>query len=298
MRRWLAVLLVVGALFTPLVAQAQNPVKLSTLQVQLWPEYDQPSMLVIYDFKLPDSTKLPVSVSMTFPKNATLVAVASQAADGSLLNTDYIGPTANEQWQSITIQIQTPTTYHVEYYQPLSRTGKQRQFNYLWSGAYAIDLMSVSIRLPPDTTSVVTNPDMSSAKGADGSSNLTKEFGALQAGQQVPVALTYTKTTDKLSVPAESVQPSRPLDSKTPGRVLLSNYVPYILGALGILAVGAGSIYLLQPHNRQLYQRRPTHRPHAAAGGKADVYCHQCGARAEAGDRFCRVCGTKLRHEA
>src|SRR5512142_1894556 len=120
MRRWLAILLWVGTLIAfPSAATAQSPIKLSRLQVQLWPEYDQPSMLVIYDFQLPDSTKLPVSVSMTFPKDAHLVAVASQSPDGSLLNTDYIGPTINDQWQSITIQIQTPTTYHLEYYQTL-----------------------------------------------------------------------------------------------------------------------------------------------------------------------------------
>src|SRR5512142_3522734 len=63
------------------------PIKLSTLQVQLWPEYDQPSMLVIYDFRVPDSLKLPVSVSLNLPKDAHLVAVASQAADSSLLKT-------------------------------------------------------------------------------------------------------------------------------------------------------------------------------------------------------------------
>ena len=268
------------------------------LEVQLWPEYDQPSMLVIYDFKVPDSTKLPVGVALSLPKDAHLVAVASLAQDGSLLNTDYTGPTVNGSLQTITVQIQTPTTYHVEYYQPLTRTGNQRQFNYVWTGEYAVDDLSMSIRLPPDTTHIVTSPDMKSAKGADGSSNLIKDFGALAAGQQFPLQVTYTKTTNTLSVPAENVQASKPLDSNTPGRVLLANYVPYILAALGIIAIAAASIYLLQPHNRQAFQRRQTHRPHAAATqGKAEVYCHQCGARAEPGDRFCRVCGTRLRAE-
>ncbi len=297
MRRWLAVLFVLAALSIPVAVQAQNPIKLSTLQVQLWPEYDQPSMLVIYDFKLPESTKLPVSVTMTFPKEAHLMAVASQAADGSLLNTDYLGPTVTEVWQSITIQIQTPTTYHLEYYQPLTRTGKQREFTYIWPGNYAIDDISVSLRLPPDTTSIVTKPDMKSAKGADGSSNLAQDFGALSAQQEFPLQVTYTKTTDTLSVPATSVEPSKPLGSNTPGRVLLSNYVPYLLGALGILAVGAASIYLLQPHNRQAAQKRHTHPARGGAQGKADIYCHQCGARAEPGDHFCRVCGARLRLE-
>ncbi len=295
MRRWLAVLSVLGALTIPLTVRAQSPIKLSMLQVQLWPEYDQPSMLVIYDFRLPDGVKLPVSVAMTFPKEAHLVAVASQAPDGSLLNTDYLGPTVSETLQTITIQIQTPTTYHLEYYQPLSRTGNERQFTYVWPGDYAIDDISVSIRLPPDTTSIVTDPIMKSTKGADGSSDLIKDFGALADGQQFPLHITYTKTTDTLSVPAESVQPSKPIGSNTPGRVLLSNYLPYILGVLGIVAVGAASIYLLQPHNRYASQKRRSHPSPAKAREKSEAYCHQCGARAQPGDRFCRVCGTKLR---
>ncbi len=297
MRTRLAVALLVGMFVFPLSARAQSPIKLSSLQVQLWPEYDQPSMLVIYDFRLPDSTKLPVSVSINFPKEGNLVAVASQSTDGSLLNTDYIGPTVNEQWQTITIQIQTATTYHLEYYQPLSRSGNERQFSFLWPGDYAVDDISISIRIPPDTTSIVTKPDMKSTKAADGSANLIKDFGALQAGQQFPLLLTYTKTSEALSVPGESVQPSKPLGSNTPGRVLLSNYLPYILGALGVVCIGAAAIYFLQPGRRQVTTRRRSHGGQTAAKSKAEIYCHQCGARAQPGDRFCRVCGTKLRLE-
>jgi hypothetical protein len=268
------------------------------LQVQLWPEYDQPSMLVIYDFKLPDGIKLPVSVSMNLPKEAHLVAVASQSADGSLLNTDYIGPTVTEIWQVVTIQIQTPTTYHLEYYQPLSRTGQQRQFAYLWPGDYAIDDISINIRVPPNTSSIVTDPGMKSTKSADGSANLIKDFGALAAGQQFPLQVNYTRTSDALSVPQESVQPSKPLGSNTPGRVLLSNYLPYLLGVLVILSVGAACIYFLQPRNRHAPLKRRSHTRSAEIQAKGEVYCHQCGARAQPGDRFCRVCGTTLRPEA
>jgi hypothetical protein len=290
-------LLVVGIYAIPFSARAQSPIKLKSLQVQLWPEYDQPSMLVIYDFRLPDSVKLPVSVSLSFPKDGHLVAVASLAADNSLLNTDYIGPTQKGDSQTITVQIQTPTTYHLEYYQPLLRTGEQRQFSYVWPGDYAVDDISFNVRVPPDTTSIVTDPDLKSTKAADGSATLIKDFGSLGAGQQFPLKLTYTKTSEALSVPAESVQPSRPVGSTTPGRVLLSNYLPYALGALGAVAVGAAAIYLLQPHRRQATSRRRTHGGRAENKPGKDIYCHQCGARAQASDRFCRVCGTKLRLE-
>src|SRR5512146_915405 len=177
MRRWLAILLLVGILCAPSSARAQTPIKLSRLQVQLWPEYDQPTMLVIYDFQLPDSVKLPVSVSLNFPKEGHLVAVASQSTDGSLLNTDYIGPTANEAWQTVTIQIQTTTKYHIEYYQPLTRAAEKRDFTFQWPGDYAVDDISISIRVPPNTSDIVTDPNMKPTNAADGSSTLVKDFG-------------------------------------------------------------------------------------------------------------------------
>ncbi len=299
MRRWLAVLLFAGIIIGfPSAARAQSPIKLSRLQVQLWPEYDQPSMLVIYDFQLPDSVKLPVSVSLSFPKDAHLVAVASLAADGSLLNTDYIGPTSNETWQTVTMQIQTATTYHVEYYEPLSRTGEKRDFTLQWPGDYAVDDLSVNIRVPPDTTDIVTDPNMKAAKAADGSSSLVQDFGAMQAAQKFTLHVIYTRTSNSLSVPSETVQPSQPIGSNTPGRVLLSNYLPYVLGVLGIITLGAAAIYFLQPHNPHAPQKRQAHvRRTASAQASSNLHCHQCGARAQPGDRFCRVCGTKLRVE-
>ncbi|HTP02343.1 MAG TPA: zinc ribbon domain-containing protein [Anaerolineales bacterium] len=295
MRRVFVFLLLAGILGFPFSAQAQNPIKLKSLQIQLWPEYDQPSMLVIYDFKLPENVKLPVSVSLSFPKEGHLVAVASLAADNSLLNTDYIGPTQTQNAQTVTIQVQTPTTYHVEYYQPLSRTGKERQFTYTWPGDYPVDDISVDVRVPSDTTNLVTDPEMKSAKAADGTPSLIKDFGSLAAGQQFPLKLTYTRASDAPSVQTETVQPSRPLDPRTPGRVLLSNYVPYALGALGAALIGAAAIYFLQPHRRQAASRRRSHGGRTEKGSGKEIYCHQCGTRAQGSDRFCRVCGTRLR---
>ena len=134
MRKCLAFAILMGALFSSLSARAQTPIKLSSLQVQLWPEYDQPSMLVIYDLRLPDDTKLPISITLQLPKDANLVAVASQAADGSLLNADYQGPTMGDSRQTISLQIPTAAIYHIEYYEPLSKTGDERHFSYRLGG--------------------------------------------------------------------------------------------------------------------------------------------------------------------
>jgi hypothetical protein len=295
MRRWLVILFLAGVFVFPYSVRAQSPIKLSSLQVQLWPEYDQPSMLVIYDFKLPDGIKLPVNISMSFPKDAHLVAVASQAADGSLLNTDYVGPSVGETWQTVTVQIQTQATYHLEYYEPIPRSGKLRQFTYLWPGDYAADNFSISVRIPVDTTNIVTNPAIKSSKKADGANYLFKEFGPLGAGQQFPLHINYTKTSDTLDVTQENIQPSEPLSSTTPGRVMLSNYFPYIAVVLGVILIAGGSIYFWQSSRDRQPGGRRRHMARGDNQAMSDVYCHQCGTRAQLGDRFCRVCGTKLR---
>jgi hypothetical protein len=300
MRRWLTLVLLVGALAFAQSARAQTTLRLASLQVQLWPEYDQASMLVIYDFKLTDAVKLPVNISLRLPADAKLIAVASQAANGSLLNTDYVGPTAGDNGQTVTVQIQTQATYHMEYYQPLSKTGSVRQFSFLWPGDYAADDLGVSLRIPSDTTNVTTDPTMQPTQASDGTSYLQKDFGAVVAGQQVALQLNYTRTSDALSASQQDLRPSQPLGANTPGRVMLSNYLPYIVGVLGLALIVGGSVYFWQSSRSN---RRIRERHHGGAGltqsrQDSDVYCHQCGTRAQTGDRFCRVCGTRLRQPA
>ncbi len=297
--RWLRMLaLLVGLIGLPLSAQAQSTIRLASLKAELWPEYDQRSMLVIYDFQLPSDVKLPIGVAIRFPKDANLIAVASLNSSGSLVNTDYLGPSSDGDWQSITVQVQTATTYHVEYYEPLSISGQLRQFTYLWPGDYAVDDFKVGVRIPADTTNITSTPPLQSTQEPDGSPALAADFGALGAGQEFPLQLTYTKTSDALSVTQPRLQPSQPLGSTTPGRVMLSNYYPWILGGLGLLLILAGAIYLWQSRRTPgLVGRRHRHATMASEDDDAAdaIYCHQCGTRALEGDRFCRVCGTRLR---
>ncbi len=297
MRWWRVLLTLAGVLVLSISAHAQNTVRLASVKAQLWPEYDQRSMLVIYDFQLPSDATLPVGVTIRFPKDGNLIAVASLGSGGSLVNADYLGPTSDTDWQSITVQVQTSTSYHIEYYQPLSISGQLRQFTYLWPGDYAVDDFSISVRIPTDTTNITSTPELQSTQESDGSPALAGDFGALATGQEFPLQLTYTKTSDTLSVTQPKLQPSQPLGSNTPGRVMLSNYLPYILGLLGLLLILGGAIYLWQ--SRRGAGALVGRRRHAPAQNEREagdaIYCHQCGTRAQAGDRFCRVCGSRLR---
>ncbi len=299
MRKWLALLFVFGMFALPFSVSAQTPapasLKLTKLQVQLWPEYDQPSMLVIVDFQVPTATALPITVDFPIPKDANLVAVASQSTDGNLLNTEYAGPTTSGDWQIISIKVATLSTYHIEYYEPITKNGDTRNFTYMWPGAYATDDFNMNVRIPVDTSNITTDPIMTASQSSDGTSYLTKDFGAIAASEQFTLKVNYIKTSDTLSA-QQTVKPSQPLGPNTEGRVMLSNYLPYFLGGVGIVLIAGGLIYFWQSNRSRKSGDRKRHtKAESSTEATSDIYCHQCGTRAHSGDRFCRVCGTKLR---
>ncbi len=300
MRRWFIFLFILGITALPFSAHAQSTVKFSTLQVELQPEYDQPSMLLIYDFQLEDGVSLPVDVTFRIPKDGNLVAVAS-LSNGQYLNADFKGPTIDNDWQIIEINVTTATTYHVEYYEPISKNGKERQFNYVWMGDYPIDDFSIIVWPPTDITQFASDPPLNSVTNSDGSTSWKKDFGALSASQQVTLKINYNRASDTLTKPSpqSGVQPSQPIGPNTTGSLMstFSNDLPYILGGFGLLLIGGGIVYFWQS-GRGRNKSRKRHSPRGETEGDSEVYCHQCGTRAHKGDRFCRICGTKLRREA
>jgi hypothetical protein len=299
MRR-LVLISMLGVFFAfPSLASAQTEAALASVSVQLWPEYDQPSMLVIVDFQVAPDTPLPVDLSFRIPPDGHLIAVASAAADGRWVNAAFEDPLKEGEWQVFTMPIQQNTLYRYEYYQPLTVSENQRTFSYLWDGAYAVEAFSVSVLEPLDTVSLVMEPPYLSIEQAGPLKYYDSAVVALAGGEQYVLNLQYEKTTDTLvKPPLQGLQPVTPLDDDTPGRFSLNNYLPYLIGGLGVILIVGGIVYYWQAggaSNRRT-RRRGRAQDEADAEG-AESYCPQCGARAKPGDRFCRVCGARLRNQ-
>jgi len=275
-------------------ALAQTEMRLSTVKVQLRPEYDQPSMLVIYDFEVPADTELPASLTFRIPEAANLTAVAS--LQGSVLvDAPADGPVVQGSWQVFTVNVTSRTQYHFEYYQPLDIKESTRRFTFIWDGSYAVDAFSVELLQPLDTLSLTTEPMLNPVSDVQGLSAYASEPTSLGRGQQYVLRLEYEKTSDALVVPPEDIQPAAPVDQSTAGRVSITQYLPYALGAAGIaLGLGALLYYSLSGRRSGQPRRRRRFRPEREQA-PTGIYCPQCGARAKTGDHFCRQCGTRLR---
>ena len=295
MRKWFLIVAIGLLLALPFPASAQDNVTLSTLNVQLWPEYDQPSMLVLVDFELPATTLFPVKLTFHIPADANLVAVASYSKEGNLINAMYEGPAKSGSLQAFTVTLNDPQA-RFEYYQPITFNGHERSYSYLWNGDYAIDAFGIRVLEPADTTALTTTPKLGPAVVESGLTYHESSAVKLKNGEEFKLALKYTKTTDTLVSSPQGVQPAAPVDENTPGRVSLNKSLPYVIGGLGVVMVAGGLFYYWQTGRAPA--KRPRRRVHVVKESEEDggeAYCPQCGTRAKSNDRFCRVCGARIR---
>ncbi len=287
-------------------ARAQTEVRFSKLDVSLWPEYDRPTVLVIYHIALHPTISLPVDLSLRIPASAgepSAVAVRQMTTGGEsgLFTIPYERQVSGE-WGVINITATAPEV-QLEYYDSeLEKQGAARQYEYRWPGDYAVDSLLVDVQQPLGASEMLISP----AAGAgvarnDGLVYYKKDLGSLQQGQTFSLSVSYNKADDELSAANLQVQPSAPVASITPGQDIVMAALPWVLGGLGVLLIfGGGAWYYFS--GRQNLEVKPRRKRRKAElieteDPQGHIYCHNCGKRASSGDRFCRACGTKLRGE-
>jgi len=303
MRKWTLFLLLAIILLIPIAANAQDSPIIESLEVDLWPEYDRPEMLVIYHIMLSSSTSFPRAISIRIPAVADQPhAVAVRSEDGNLVYEDYEYRTDGE-WAFIDINVEVPEI-RIEYYDPgLSIEGTKRQFEFIWTGDFAVESFVVLVQQPYESRQLTTTPSAESTfQGPEGLIRHAIELGSIQEGDSQSISVQYTKESNTLSIDGQPVQPSVQINASTPGRVTVLDVLPWALGVLGIILLVGGVLWYWQtgreqPKARSLRRRsRPTTKTNRTSLGDEDaIYCHQCGKRAGSGDRFCRSCGSKLR---
>ncbi len=256
-------------------ARAQTETNgLAQVQIDLWPDLDQPSVLVLITAELPEGTPLPSTVEFKLPVEPS--AVASVTSAGDMLNTPF-STESDAGVTTVTVE-SSESTVRVEYYFPYQKTGNQVQFEYRWFGGPAVDDLFILFREPFGATAVTTESQFENVGPlSDEQPNHRWQVGSVAADQSLSATFGYTAAAN---VPL--VNPPAAQDA-TPDISLI------ILAALGGIFVGAGAMWFWQNQRTAMQPRK------RASRAKPSGYCHKCGSRLKSGDAFCRQCGAKSR---
>jgi hypothetical protein len=293
MKRHYFFLLFFVALILPGIAHTQDEITaIDSLAIELWPDYDRASVLVLLTGALPAGTKLPAAVTLPFPETAELNAVARiDKSDGKMKDDIFsvLGP------GDITFVL-PDLRFRLEYYFPYTANNHQRTFDFTWVADLSVNELQLKIQRPVFASSLSTVPTTESVfRAPDGLTYYTFSVQSVSAGQSFSVQVEYTMTASKLSI--ESLAPSQ---TGVQGARLL----PTSKGDAGIewpiIAAVVCGIFLvilfvwLTATRRARSNRHKTHRAKATTGSPAK-FCHHCGNPTGEDARFCSKCGSALK---
>ena len=299
-------------------AQGQGAA-IERLAIDIWPDFDRPSALVLLTGSLPADTLFPATVLLPWPDGAELNAVAVMTNEGFFNFTNYV---IEEETLNLTLQ---DPEFRVEYYQPYEQDGEQHRFHFEWMAQSTVNGLAVRVQRPGAATSIeLSQPEVSVTQETYGLDYYNLEATTLTPGEVYSLTIEYTlpdgQLTEPLLDPAESVldspafeveaiqSPNEPNNRQTLGYALIA------IGVVGLLAILGWAVWTRRqpaPARRPTRRSRPagkrqiTRQPRPAtppaeeptsppAQGEAN-FCHQCGTAVVPGDKFCRNCGARLK---
>jgi hypothetical protein len=290
MKRQYFFLLLLLILILPGIGHTQDKVTaIDSLSVDIWPDYDRASVLVLMTGTLLANTKLPASVSVPFPETGKLNAVARiDSSDGEMKDDVISSPAPGE----ITFII-PDLRFRLEYYLPYTINNNRHTFDFTWLADISVEYFQLRIQQPKSASSLTTVPGtIDVATGEGGFTYHAFPIKSVPAGQPFSVNVDYAMSSSQLSIassaPPDVQEPASPLTAK--GKVGI--YWP-------IVAIVVGGIIVLIVLVWQIATRRATstlpanHKANAKTTSSSR-FCPNCGNQIGENDRFCGKCGSAL----
>lgn len=275
----------------------QEEVVFERLVIDIWPEYDRPSVLIIYRGVLSSQVPLPAQVTFQIPAEAGQPnAVAVRGADDQLMSVQYErmvkGEFAEISFTATSQEIQ------FEYYDPaLEREGEQRTFTYQWLGHHAVDTAVFQVQQPRDSYALDISPAFGeSFQGSEGLTYYTMRETRLEEGETQVIRVQYNKSSDSLSIGDQPVQPSTPIEPRLSFSFRGRNLIPWLMAGFGLALIlgGIGFYWWFGEKRNPRLSLAGEWKAEKPESTDKHRYCPQCGSRTGENDRFCRVCGQRL----
>jgi len=312
-------------------AQAQAALRLATLVIDVWPEYDRPAtVLVIYRGQFAPGAPIPEQITVRIPASAgepSAVASPQPGSEGAPVNqwTELIAQkkvttTHNGDWIEVTF---TPLSrlFNIEFYDKISAVTFDRRYTLTWPGDLSTDAVTLNLREPFGATNFQSTPPLPlGVTDEEGLVAHQLDVGALAAGKSFVFSISYHREDKRTS--AEALQLVTPVPTPKPAALpVAKEATPWLLIAalgVGLILIIGGVVWYLRSQQAQTFRpyqppslrkgrrsvrtsRAPRSRPRPAATltveetETATGFCTQCGKLLQPDDAFCSRCGTRVK---
>ena len=278
-------------------ASAQsNGLRITRLQLSVWPEYDDPRVLLIMRGELAPGIPFPTQVNLPVPPNAEIIGAGMISELGELLLHPH-RVVSGETSQTLEITLPSRRFFAELYYDPFETSGDTKRFSYTFRAPYPIGQLDVDVQQPYTASDFVIEPP-AMAQESEGRDTTYHRFvyRDMAPGQEETFAVSYVKTDEQPSVVKADDPQTDGADHKGPQ----DRKVIYSAVLAGVIAVYVLATLLWVAYRRRrapFTAAKPATLPIAAAPMPAPAapattnFCSQCGRALNTDYAFCPGCG-------
>lgn len=278
-------------------AYAQDePDSFSNVQLWLYPEYDDPRLLVMLEGRI-EGTEPPAEVHFLVPSTAEMYSAGSMDAQGNYSG----GPPDREPsfipgWDQISYQV-TTDTFRVEYYDPIISGSPEKSISYIFRSLYPVSDMEMIVQEPIGAADFTVAPDGDKFVDVAGFNSYLSRYTDLDPETVIQIDITYTRTATapSLSLYEDTLTPSPSLPEEN--ETFDSLWIVIILAVVAVIIIAAFVLRRKTAPVTKAERHRAARRNIKSLPQDSKLtpkFCSQCGNPIDKNHKFCPSCGTEI----
>lgn len=229
------------------------------MKVAVMPEYDDPSVLAIYDGKFEEVSSYPIKTSFLIPKGSVISDACSLSHEGQHFCQLYRTVNKGEH-DEVSLLLPYPNFYLSFHMPRLDVKAERKEFNYLIKANHPIKILEVDIQQPLRSTAFnISPPASATASEINGAISIIKGFNhfaykleGVSKGQESAFKIDYIKSDPKPSVDIKYTSMQTPPSQTAPYETQRNiKTIIYMIFGTGILAIIAVVVWVIRRKAKQ-----------------------------------------------
>lgn len=173
--------------------------EIGRMRVAIWPEFDDPGILVIYDGRFVDNGSFPLETTFLIPKGATISDACSLSPKGQHFCQLFTQRNAGDV-DEVRLKLPYPNFYLSFRIKPFNVDTPLRKFTYTVRTSHPVSKLEVDIQKPLRTEEFSISPESKEKEELKGFEHYRYLFKDMKQGAVFPFDISYKKDDNRPSV--------------------------------------------------------------------------------------------------